>query len=103
MPKSYPAKICGWYAEARRSPFPASTAFVGASVVGDDAVILDGVDIPQVKARDGCLAQRTRRDLDRRRPRRKPMAYRRLPEVLAQHAGHGEGAAYAAVCGGRRV
>ena len=121
-----------WVVRKGATPaFPGQRGFVGG-IMGDDAVILEGVDGPEAqgvalldgarrgppvrpqggqaavhRGADGCMAARAWRDacsgadLDE-----SPMAYRRLPDVLAHHAGSVEGAAHAAaVCrgdGGRR-
>jgi tRNA-splicing ligase RtcB (3'-phosphate/5'-hydroxy nucleic acid ligase) len=96
----------GWSVKAQRLRSRASVGFVGGSM-GDDAVIIEGVDSPEAKAslvstihgagrlfgrkevkrrftraEDGRLAELARvtlvgADLDE-----SPMAYRRLPEVL---------------------
>ena len=102
-----------WVVRKGATPaFPGQRGFVGGSM-GDDAVIIEGVDSPE--AQGLALLDRARRraavrpqggqaplhararwtsgcksrgvtligaDLDE-----SPMAYRRLPEVLAQHAG----------------
>jgi tRNA-splicing ligase RtcB len=101
-----------WVVRKGATPaFPGQRGFVGGSM-GDDAVIIEGVDSPEARAAlystvhgAGRLFSRTRAkqvfsraqmdawlrergvllaggDLDE-----SPMAYRRLPEVLAQHAG----------------
>jgi len=101
-----------WVVRKGATPaFPGQRGFVGGSM-GDDAVIIEGVDSPAARASlystvhgagrlfgrkeakrrftkaqmDAWLAQRgvtlVGADLDE-----SPMAYRRLPEVIAQHAG----------------
>src|SRR5438309_993900 len=101
-----------WVVRKGATPaFPGQRGFVGGSM-GDDAVIIEGVDSPEAKASmyssihgagrlfgrkeakrrfthaemDAWLQQRgvmlVGADLDE-----SPMAYRRLPEVLAQHTG----------------
>ena len=91
--------------------FPGQRGFVGGSM-GDDAVVLEGVDGPQAEALlrstvhgAGRVMSRTRAKAELSRGameawlRREgvalrggdldeaPMAYRRLPDVLARHAG----------------
>jgi tRNA-splicing ligase RtcB len=101
-----------WVVRKGATPaFPGQRGFVGGSM-GDDAVILEGVDSPEARASlystvhgagrlfsrnrarqlfshaqmDGWLRERgvllAGGDLDE-----SPMAYRRLPEVLAHHTG----------------
>ena len=101
-----------WVVRKGATPaFPGQRGFVGGSM-GDDAVIIEGIDSPEAKASlystihgagrlfgrkeakrrftraqmDGWLKKRgvilMGADLDE-----SPMAYRRLPEVLAHHAG----------------
>jgi tRNA-splicing ligase RtcB len=101
-----------WVVRKGATPaFPGQRGFVGGSM-GDDAVIIEGIDSAEAKASlystihgagrlfgrkeakrrftraqmDGWLRERgvmlIGADLDE-----SPMAYRRLPEVLAQHAG----------------
>jgi len=101
-----------WVVRKGATPaFPGQRGFVGGSM-GDDAVIIEGVDSPRARASlystvhgagrlfgrkqakqlfareqmDAWLRERgvllAGGDLDE-----SPMAYRRLPEVLAQHAG----------------
>ena len=86
-----------WVVRKGATPaFPGQRGFIGGSM-GDDAVIVEGVDSPEAKAslystvhgagrmfgrreakrqvyarRDGCVAAIARRDVDRRRSRRKP-------------------------------
>ena len=101
-----------WVVRKGATPaFPGQRGFVGGSM-GDDAVILEGVDGAEARRRsirpcmvpDGCSAARRPNE---RSPRRRwtrgcktrgvtligadldesPMAYRRLPEVLAEHSG----------------
>ena len=91
--------------------FPGERGFVGGSM-GDDAVIVEGVESPQARAslystvhgagrlfgRKEAKRRFTREQMDRWLQSRgvtligadldeSPMAYRRLPEVIAQHAG----------------
>jgi tRNA-splicing ligase RtcB len=91
--------------------FPGQRGFVGGSM-GDDAVIIEGVDSPEAKAslystvhgagrlfgRKEARRRFTREEMDRWLAGRgvmligadldeSPMAYRRLPEVIAEHAG----------------
>ena len=91
--------------------FPGQRGFVGGSM-GDDAVIIEGVDSPEAKAslystvhgagrlfgRKEAKRRFARAEMDRWLTERgvtliggdldeSPMAYRRLPEVIAQHAG----------------
>ncbi len=93
------------------SAFPGQRGFVGGSM-GDDAVILEGVDGPdartalhstvhgagRVASRRHALRTLSRDEMDRWLRERgvtlvgadldeSPMAYRRLPDVLAHHAG----------------
>ncbi len=101
-----------WVVRKGATPaFPGQRGFVGGSM-GDDAVILEGVDSEEAKASlystvhgAGCLFGRkeakrrfTREEMDRWLTERgvtligadldeSPMAYRRLPDVLAEHAG----------------
>jgi tRNA-splicing ligase RtcB len=101
-----------WVVRKGATPaFPGQRGFVGGSM-GDDAVILEGIDSPEAKASlystvhgAGRLMSRTeakrrfkREDMDAWLHRRgvmvaggdldeSPMAYRRLPDVLAHHAG----------------
>lgn len=101
-----------WVVRKGATPaFPGQRGFVGGSM-GDDAVILEGVDSPQAKAslystvhgagrlfgRNEAKRRFTREEMDRWLTERgvtlvgadldeSPMAYRRLPDVLAQHAG----------------
>ncbi len=90
--------------------FPGQRGFVGGSM-GDDAVILEGVDSPEAKASLYSTVHGAGRLFGRKEAKRRftkaqmdgwlqargvaligadldesPMAYRRLPEVLAQHA-----------------
>ena len=86
-----------WVVRKGATPaFPGQRGFVGGSM-GDDAVILEGVDSAEARAslystvhgagrlfgrkeakrrftqaENGCWLQRARRNADRRRPRRKP-------------------------------
>lgn len=101
-----------WVVRKGATPaFPGQKGFVGGSM-GDDAVILEGVDSPQAKAslystvhgagrlfgRKEAKRRFTKEEMDRWLRDRgvtligadldeSPMAYRRLPEVLAQHEG----------------
>lgn len=101
-----------WVVRKGATPaFPGQRGFVGGSM-GDDAVIVEGVDSPEARAslystvhgagrlfgRKVALRTFNRDDMDRWLAERgvmliggdldeSPMAYRRLPEVLAQHAG----------------
>jgi len=101
-----------WVVRKGATPaFPGQKGFVGGSM-GDDAVIIEGVDSPQARAsmystvhgagrlfgRKEAKRRFTRAEMDEWLKRRgvmlvgadldeSPMAYRRLPEVLAQHAG----------------
>jgi len=100
-----------WVVRKGATPaFPGQRGFVGGSM-GDDAVILEGVDSPQAQAslystvhgagrlfgRKEAKRRFTRGEMDRWLRERgiilvgadldeSPMAYRRLPEVLAHHA-----------------
>jgi tRNA-splicing ligase RtcB len=101
-----------WVVRKGATPaFPGQKGFVGGSM-GDDAVILEGVDSPEAKAslystvhgagrlfgRKEAKRRFSREEMDRWLHARgvtligadldeSPMAYRRLPEVLARHAG----------------
>jgi tRNA-splicing ligase RtcB len=101
-----------WVVRKGATPaFPGQKGFVGGSM-GDDAVILEGVDSPEAKAslystvhgagrlfgRNEAKRQFRREEMDRWLNERgvtligadldeSPMAYRRLPDVLARHAG----------------
>ena len=101
-----------WVVRKGATPaFPGQRGFVGGSM-GDDAVILEGVDSPEAKAslystvhgagrlfgRNEAKRRFTREQMDRWLTERgvtlvgadldeSPMAYRRLPEVIAEHAG----------------
>jgi tRNA-splicing ligase RtcB len=101
-----------WVVRKGATPaFPGQRGFVGGSM-GDDAVILEGVDSPEAKAslystvhgagrlfgRKEAKRRFTREEMDRWLTERgvtlvgadldeSPMAYRRLPEVIAEHAG----------------
>ena len=101
-----------WVVRKGATPaFPGQRGFVGGSM-GDDAVILEGVDSPQARAslystihgagrlfgRKEAKRRFSRAEMDRWLQERgvilvgadldeSPMAYRRLPEVLAHHAG----------------
>jgi len=101
-----------WVVRKGATPaFPGQKGFVGGSM-GDDAVILEGVDSPEAKAslystvhgagrlfgRKEAKRRFAREEMDRWLQERgvtligadldeSPMAYRRLPEVIAQHAG----------------
>ena len=90
--------------------FPGQLGFVGGSM-GDDAVILEGVDSPEAKAALYSTVHGAGRVMGRKQAKRtftkaqmdqwlqargvtlvgadldeSPMAYRRLPDVLAHHA-----------------
>jgi tRNA-splicing ligase RtcB (3'-phosphate/5'-hydroxy nucleic acid ligase) len=94
-----------------RPAFPGQRGFVGGSM-GDDAVIIEGVDSPASKAALYSTVHGAGRLFGRREAKRRfsrvemdawlqergvtligadldesPMAYRRLPEVIAQHSG----------------
>jgi tRNA-splicing ligase RtcB (3'-phosphate/5'-hydroxy nucleic acid ligase) len=101
-----------WVVRKGATPaFPGQRGFVGGSM-GDDAVILEGVDSEEAKAslystvhgagrlfgRKEAKRRFTREEMDRWLTERgvtligadldeSPMAYRRLPDVLAEHAG----------------
>jgi tRNA-splicing ligase RtcB (3'-phosphate/5'-hydroxy nucleic acid ligase) len=101
-----------WVVRKGATPaFPGQKGFVGGSM-GDDAVILEGVDSEAAKAslystvhgagrlfgRNEAKRRFNREEMDRWLSERgvtligadldeSPMAYRRLPEVLARHAG----------------
>src|SRR3954469_6138269 len=101
-----------WVVRKGATPaFPGQAGFVGGSM-GDSAVILEGVDSPRSQAalystvhgagrlvgRKEAKRRFTRAEMDAWLQQRgvtlvgadldeSPMAYRRLPEVLAQHAG----------------
>ena len=101
-----------WVVRKGATPaFPGQRGFVGGSM-GDDAVILEGVDGPEAKSalystvhgagrlfgRKQALRTFTRTQMDEWLQARgvmvaggdldeSPMAYRRLPDVLAHHAG----------------
>ncbi len=101
-----------WVVRKGATPaFPGQRGFVGGSM-GDDAVILEGVDSAEAKAslystvhgagrlfgRNEAKRRFTRAEMDRWLTERgvtlvgadldeSPMAYRRLPEVIAEHAG----------------
>jgi tRNA-splicing ligase RtcB len=101
-----------WVVRKGATPaFPGQRGFVGGSM-GDDAVIIEGVDSPEARAslystihgagrlfgRKEAKRRFTREQMDQWLKDRgviligadldeSPMAYRRLPEVLAQHAG----------------
>ncbi len=100
-----------WVVRKGATPaFPGQRGFVGGSM-GDDAVILEGIDGPgaraalystvhgagRVASRRHALRTFTREEMDRWLQQREvtllgadldesPMAYRRLPDVLAHHA-----------------
>ena len=101
----------GWCARGATPAIPGQRGFVGGSM-GDDAVIIEGVESPQARAslystdhgagrlfgRKEAKRRFTREQMDRWLQDRgvtligadldeSPMAYRRLPEVIAQHAG----------------
>ncbi len=101
-----------WVVRKGATPaFPGQRGFVGGSM-GDDAVILEGIDSPHAQAslystvhgagrlfgRKEARRRFTRAEMDRWLQKRgvvlvgadldeSPMAYRRLPDVLAHHAG----------------
>lgn len=101
-----------WVVRKGATPaFPGQRGFVGGSM-GDDAVIIEGVDSPEAKASLYSTVHGAGRLFGRREAKRRftrvqmetwlhsrgvtlvgadldesPMAYRRLPEVLAEHAG----------------
>jgi tRNA-splicing ligase RtcB len=101
-----------WVVRKGATPaFPGQRGFVGGSM-GDDAVIVEGVDGPQSKASLYSTVHGAGRLFGRKEAKRRfdrktmdawlqdrgvtligadldesPMAYRRLPEVIAQHAG----------------
>jgi tRNA-splicing ligase RtcB len=101
-----------WVVRKGATPaFPGQRGFVGGSM-GDDAVILEGIDGPEAKAslystvhgagrlfgRKQAIRTFTRTQMDEWLQERgvmllgadldeSPMAYRRLPDVLAHHAG----------------
>ena len=101
-----------WVVRKGATPaFPGQRGFVGGSM-GDDAVIIEGVDSPEAKAslyssihgagrlfgRKEAKRRFAREEMDKWLTERgvtligadldeSPMAYRRLPDVLAHHAG----------------
>lgn len=101
-----------WVVRKGATPaFPGQRGFVGGSM-GDDAVILEGIDSPEAKASLYSTVHGAGRLFGRKEAKRRftkaqmdewlqsrgvtligadldesPMAYRRLPEVLAHHAG----------------
>src|ERR1700680_4190944 len=101
-----------WVVRKGATPaFPGQRGFVGGSM-GDDAVIVEGCDSPQARASLYSTVQGAGRLFGRKEAKRRftkdemdawlqqrgvtligadldesPMAYRRLPEVLAHHAG----------------
>jgi tRNA-splicing ligase RtcB len=101
-----------WVVRKGATPaFPGQRGFVGGSM-GDDAVILEGIDSPHAQGslystvhgagrlfgRKEARRRFTRAEMDRWLQERgvvlvgadldeSPMAYRRLPDVLAHHAG----------------
>jgi tRNA-splicing ligase RtcB (3'-phosphate/5'-hydroxy nucleic acid ligase) len=101
-----------WVVRKGATPaFPGQRGFVGGSM-GDDAVIIEGVDSAEARAslystvhgagrlfgRNEAKRRFSRAEMDRWLTERgvtlvgadldeSPMAYRRLPEVIAQHAG----------------
>ena len=115
-----------WVVRKGASPaWPGQRGFVGGSM-GDDAVIIEGVDSPAAAAAlrstvhgagrlFGRMAAKrtfTRAQMDDWLKERgvllaggdldeSPMAHRRLPDVLREHAGDGAGAAHAASVRGR--
>jgi tRNA-splicing ligase RtcB len=101
-----------WVVRKGATPaFPGQRGFVGGSM-GDDAVIIEGIDSPEAKASLYSTIHGAGRLFGRKEAKRRfsrsemdawlqsrgvtlvgadldesPMAYRRLPEVLAHHAG----------------
>jgi tRNA-splicing ligase RtcB len=101
-----------WVVRKGATPaFPGQRGFVGGSM-GDDAVIIEGVDSPQARASLYSTVHGAGRLFGRKEAKRRftkaemdawlqqrgvtligadldesPMAYRRLPEVIAEHAG----------------
>jgi tRNA-splicing ligase RtcB (3'-phosphate/5'-hydroxy nucleic acid ligase) len=101
-----------WVVRKGATPaFPGQRGFVGGSM-GDDAVIVEGVDSPQARASLYSTIHGAGRLFGRKEAKRRftraqmdawlrdrgvvlvgadldesPMAYRRLPEVIAEHAG----------------
>jgi tRNA-splicing ligase RtcB len=101
-----------WVVRKGATPaFPGQRGFVGGSM-GDDAVIIEGVDSPQARASLYSTVHGAGRLFGRKEAKRRftktemdawlqqrgvtligadldesPMAYRRLPDVIAQHAG----------------
>jgi tRNA-splicing ligase RtcB len=101
-----------WVVRKGATPaFPGQRGFVGGSM-GDDAVIIEGIDSPEAKASLYSTVHGAGRLFGRKEAKRRfaraemdawlasrgvtligadldesPMAYRRLPEVLAEHAG----------------
>ncbi len=90
-----------WVVRKGATPaFPGQRGFVGGSM-GDDAVIIEGIDSPEAKAslystihgagrlfgRKEAKRRFTREQMDGWLKKRGVTAYRRLPEVLAHHAG----------------
>ena len=101
-----------WVVRKGATPaFPGQRGFVGGSM-GDDAVIIEGIDSPEARAALYSTIHGAGRLFGRREAKRRfgraemdawlqsrgvtligadldesPMAYRRLPEVLAHHAG----------------
>jgi tRNA-splicing ligase RtcB (3'-phosphate/5'-hydroxy nucleic acid ligase) len=101
-----------WVVRKGATPaFPGQRGFVGGSM-GDDAVVIEGIDSPQARASLHSTVHGAGRLLGRKEAKRRftkagmdawlqqrgvtlvgadldesPMAYRRLPEVIAEHAG----------------
>jgi tRNA-splicing ligase RtcB len=101
-----------WVVRKGATPaFPGQRGFVGGSM-GDDAMIIEGVESPQARASLYSTVHGAGRLFGRKEAKRRftreqmdwwlqdrgvtligadldesPMAYRRLPEVIAQHAG----------------
>src|SRR5262249_43435532 len=83
-----------WVVRKGATPaFPGQRGFVGGSM-GDDAMIIEGVESPQARASLYSTVHGAGRLFGRRGVTligadldESPMAYRRLPEVTAQHAG----------------
>ena len=98
-------------AQGRDAAFPGQRGFVGGSM-GDDAMIIEGVESPQARASLYSTVHGAGRLFGRKEAKRRftreqmdwwlqdrgvtligadldesPMAYRRLPEVLAHHSG----------------
>ena len=92
-----------WVVRKGATPaFPGQRSFVGGSM-GDDAMIIEGVESPRARASLYSTVHGAGRLFGRKEAKRRwlqdrgvtlvgadldesPMAYRRLPEVIAQHA-----------------